>query len=176
MPSIVICPFITYTCADPGNFVRGVHIRRPKNTMFFFVFLVLNLFYSLQRGSNGFNTDQGSKGGSNILQGGPTYYRGGVQQFPGGPTFSRGRGPNPNFYRNPYNLCFSRGGGVRTPYLPSGSAHDQVEWLNLLMHALCFCYCLLTFFSNIFRFYSLSFQKYLSGTHSECKTVWICRS
>ena len=94
MPSIVICPFITYTCADPGNFVRGVHIRRPKNTMFFFVFfLVLNLFYSLQRGSNGFNTDQGSKGGSNILQGGPTYYRGGgggsnnfqgVQLFPGG--------------------------------------------------------------------------------------------
>ena len=31
----------------------------------------------------------------------------GVQHFPGGPTFSRGGGPNANFYRNPYNLCFS---------------------------------------------------------------------
>ena len=43
----------------------------------------------------------------------------GVQHFPGGPTFSRGD-PNANFYRNPYNLWFSR--GVRTPYPPSGSA------------------------------------------------------
>ena len=42
---------------------------------------LLNLFYSLQRGSNGFIT----------------HFPGG-----GGPTFSRG-GPNANFYRNPYN-------------------------------------------------------------------------
>ena len=39
------------------------------------------------------------------------------QGFRGSPTFSRGggggggvqRGPNANFYRNPYNLSFSRG-------------------------------------------------------------------
>ena len=41
----------------------------------------------------------------------------------GGPTFSRGSnlfqgGPNANFYRNPYNLCFSRGGGSPTPLGP----------------------------------------------------------
>ena len=51
------------------------------------------------------------------------------QGFRGGPTFSRGGGgggskcPNANFYRNPYNLCFSRERGVRTPYPPSRSAH-----------------------------------------------------
>ena len=38
--------------------------------------------------------------GSNIFQGG------GVQIFPGG-----GGVPSANFYRNPYNLWFSRGGG-----------------------------------------------------------------
>ena len=67
-------------------------------------FLVLNLFYSLQRGSNGFNAEkktilfQGSRGGPTISI---------VQLFPGG----GGGGPYANFYRNPYNLCFSRGGG-----------------------------------------------------------------
>ena len=44
-----------------------------------------------------------------------------VHYFPGAgggcPTFSR-RGPNANFYRNPYKyLLFSRG-SVRTPYPP----------------------------------------------------------
>ena len=42
-----------------------------------------------------------------------------------GPTFFRGRGgmsnffqggPNANFYRTPYNLLFTRGWGVQTPY------------------------------------------------------------
>ena len=42
----------------------------------------------------------------------------------GGQTFSRG-GPNANFYRNPYNLWFSR--GVRTPYPPSRSAHAWIS-------------------------------------------------
>ena len=45
----------------------------------------------------------------------------GVHYFPGGggcQTFSMG-GPNANFFRNPCTyLLFSRGGGVRTPYLP----------------------------------------------------------
>ena len=57
-------------------------------------FLVLNLFYSLQRGPNCFITEktilfQGSRGG-------PTFSR-------GVPTFARGC-PNANFYRNTYNL------------------------------------------------------------------------
>ena len=45
----------------------------------------------------------------------------GVHYFLGGgcQTFSRGGSPNSNFFRNPYKfLLFSRGGGVRTPYLP----------------------------------------------------------
>ena len=62
-------------------------------------YLVLSLFYSLKRGSNGFIAEktiilyQGSRGG--LLYGG-------VQNF------SRGGGPNANFYRNPY-LLFSKG-------------------------------------------------------------------
>ena len=35
----------------------------------------------------------------------------GVQLFPGG----GGGGPNANFYRNPYNLLFSRGSGPTIP-------------------------------------------------------------
>ena len=50
---------------------------------------------------------------------------GGVQLFQGG-----GGGPNANFYRNPYNLLFSRGWGGPDPYPPSGSAH------GLLLHTL----------------------------------------
>ena len=53
-------------------------------------FFVINLFYSLQSGSNGFITE--GRRGVQLLPGG-----GGVQ-------------------RNPYNLWFSR--GVRTPYPP----------------------------------------------------------
>ena len=58
-------------------------------------YLVLSLFYSLQRGSNGVIAEktiliiyQGSRGGSLFSRGG------------GGQTFSRG-GPNANFFRNP---------------------------------------------------------------------------
>ena len=47
------------SCADPGIFVRrggggggGVEARRPGQC-----FLVINLFYSLQSGSNGFITE-----------------------------------------------------------------------------------------------------------------------
>ena len=83
-------------------------------------YLILSLFYSLQRGSNGFIAKK------NILilyqgsRGAPLFFR-------GCQTFSRGGGgdPNANFHRNPYTyLLFSRG-GVRTPYPPSGSAHGQ---------------------------------------------------
>ena len=74
-------------------------------------YLVLSLFYSLQRGSNGFIAEktilifyQGSRGG-------PLLSRGGVKLFPGG-------GPNANFFRNPCTyLLFSRG-GVSGPPIP----------------------------------------------------------
>ena len=76
-------------------------------------YLVLSLFYSLKRGSNGFIAEktililyQGS--------GGPLFSGEMSNFFQGG-----GGGPNANFYRNPYTyLLFSRGGGVRTPYPP----------------------------------------------------------
>ena len=62
------------SCADPGIFVRrggggggGVEARRPENSLDN-VFLVINLFYSLQSGSNGFITERGG--------GGPTSSRG----------------------------------------------------------------------------------------------------
>ena len=86
-------------------------MRKSRNFCQFY--LVLSLFYSLKRGSNGFIADktllilyQGSKGG-------PLFSRG------GGSNFFQGGGPNASFFRNPYTyLLFSRGVGVRTPYPP----------------------------------------------------------
>ena len=82
-------------------------------------YLVLSLFYSLQRGSNGFIAEKtililyhyfpGGGGGGG---GG-----GGVKLFPGGC-------PNANFFRNPCTyLIFTR--GVYGPPIPFGSAHGQ---------------------------------------------------
>ena len=74
----------------------GGVVLRPENSLdnvFFFSFLlVLNLFYSLQRGSNGFIIAK------TIL----------FQRIEGS-TFSRDvgggvQGPSANFYRNRYNL------------------------------------------------------------------------
>ena len=63
-------------------------------------YLVLSLFYSLKRGSNGFIAEKtililykGSRGGP-LFSGGGGGGGGGVQLFPGG-------GPKANFYRNP---------------------------------------------------------------------------
>ena len=71
-------------------------------------YLVLSLFYSLQRGSNGLIAEktililyQGSRGG-------PLFSRRGVSNFFQG---GGGWGPNANFFRNPCTyLLFSRGG------------------------------------------------------------------
>ena len=86
--------------------------------------LVLSLFYSLKRGSNGFIAEktilihyQGSRGGTFFSGGGG----GGVQLFPGG------GGPNANFYRNLFffiRTCYFPG-GCPEPLSPSGSAHGQ---------------------------------------------------
>ena len=97
-------------CKGAGG---GVQVRRPENSLdnvllLLLLFLVLNLFNSLQ-GIQWF------------------YYRENYT-FPmiqRGPTFSRGSnflqgGPNANFYKNPYNLLFSR--GVQTP-IPSLDPH-----------------------------------------------------
>ena len=70
------------------------------------VFLVLNLFYSLQRDP------------MISLQRGVSIF----QEGGGKTSFGGGGGSNANFYRNPYNLWFSRGGGggggVWTPIPP----------------------------------------------------------
>ena len=81
-------------------------------------YLVLSLFYSLKRGSNGFIAEKtililykGSNAGPLFSGGGGG---GGVQLFPEGGV----GGSKCNFYRNPYKyLLFSRG-SVRTPYPP----------------------------------------------------------
>ena len=78
-------------------------------------YLVLSLFYSLKRGSNGFIAEKTILILYKRSRGGPLFSggrgKGGCQLFQGG-------GPNANFYRNPYTyLLFSRG-SVRTPYPP----------------------------------------------------------
>ena len=63
--------------------------------------------------------------------------REGGQDFPVGSNFfqggrGRGGGPNANFYINPYNLWFSRGGGP-DPLYPTLDPHmgDTPEIMNL---------------------------------------------
>ena len=68
------------SCADPGSFVRRGGARRPENSLDN-VFLVINLFYNLQSGSNGFITE------GLIL--------GGVQRNPYNLWFSREGDPDP---------------------------------------------------------------------------------
>ena len=83
----------------------GGNMRGSRNFCQFY--LVLSVFYSLKRGSNGL---------LHYFPGGPTFFQGGGEVQ----LFSRGGGvsPNANFYRNTYMyLLFSRG-SVRTPYPP----------------------------------------------------------
>ena len=87
-------------------------------------YLVLRLFYSLKRGSNGFIAEKlilykGSRGGP-FFSGG-----GGVHLFPGG----GGGGPNANFYKkkNIYVLVIFQG-ECPDPQPPSGSAHGQFHY------------------------------------------------
>ena len=66
----------------PGPTARNKTALTTLDVFFFFFCLVLNLFCSLQRWSNGCISE-------------------GVQLFQGG---GGGGGLNANFYRNPYNL------------------------------------------------------------------------
>ena len=68
------------TCADPGIFLSGGGGGGSR---------LLNFFYSLQRGSNGFITHFPGGGESNYFQG----------------------GPNANFYRITITCVFPGGGG-----------------------------------------------------------------
>ena len=73
-----------------GNFFRGgggVQARRSEDSLSN-VFLVLNLFFSLQSGSNGFITKKttctlfkGSRGGPTFSRGGTTFFLGGGGGF-----------------------------------------------------------------------------------------------
>ena len=90
-------------------------------TFFFLVLLVLNLFYSLQRGSSGSITEKaklfhGSRGGPTFSWGG-----GGVQLFPGG------GGVQVQISIETRITCDFPGMGGPDPLsLPSGSAHDMI--------------------------------------------------
>ena len=85
-------------------------------------YLVLILFYSLQRGSNGFIAEktililnQGSRGG-------PLFSRGGVKLFPGG-----GGVQTLISLETHVRTCYFPGvGGVRTPYPPLVRHMDNV--------------------------------------------------
>ena len=97
------------------NKLNRVHVRnqefllgggggsRPDRQKTICFFLVFNLFYSLQRGSNGF-----------ITEGGPAFSKRGVG---GG-----GGGVQMLISIEIYITCDFPGGGFRTPYPPSGSA------------------------------------------------------
>ena len=86
--------------------------------IFFQFYLVLILFYSLQRGSNGFIAEktililyQGFRGGPSFSRGGgPTFFQGGVQMLISIETHIR--------------TCYFPG-GCPDPLSPSGSAHGQ---------------------------------------------------
>ena len=95
------------TCADSRFFVKS--------------YLVLSLFYSLQRGSNGFIAEktililyQGSRGGPLFSMGGgyQTFSGLGVQMLISLETHVR-------------TCYFPGGGGCPDPLSPSGSAHGQ---------------------------------------------------
>ena len=92
-------------CKHILSAAEGFRVRGSRNFCQFY--LVLSLFYSLKRGSNGFIAEktililyQGSRGGPLYSGGGGGW---GVSNFFKG-------GPNANFYRNQYMyLLFSRG-------------------------------------------------------------------
>ena len=92
------------------DYCKGVQVHLPENSSdnVVFCFLVLSLFYSFTEGVQW------------LFQRKLLFLKvsEGVQLFQGvRATFSMEGGPMGNFYRNPCNLLFSRGGG-RTPYPP----------------------------------------------------------
>ena len=100
-----------------GGFGAGGNMRGSR--IFCQFYLILILFYSLQRGSNGFIAEknililyQGSRGAPLFSRGCPTFSRGGVQMLISIKTHIR-------------TCYFPGGGGYTDPPSPSGSAHGQ---------------------------------------------------
>ena len=101
------------SCADPGIFVRGGggpgqsgKKKSSDNVFFSSPQLILQKSYGqFHRNLSFFMVSEG------------------VQHFPGGPTFSRGS--NCLFPIETHITCDFPGGGVRTPYPPSGSALEN---------------------------------------------------
>ena len=95
----------------------GGNMRGSRNFCQFY--LVLSLFYSLQRGSNGFTAEktililyQGSRGGPLFSRGVVSiFFQGGVQMLISLETHIL--------------TCYFIGGGCPDPLSPSGSAHGQ---------------------------------------------------
>ena len=86
---------IFFVMGGGGGGGSGSTARKQPEQCFF---VVRNLFYSLQSGSNGFITEE------TILFQGSSFQGGGVQLFPGGGGPPLPGGPNAHFYRNSYNL------------------------------------------------------------------------
>ena len=106
------------SCADSGIFFRCVQARRPENSLDYLFFLSPTYFTVYREGpmvllQRKLYFSKDPEGVQHLLGGGG-----------GGPTFSRGGGgPNAKFYRNPYNLWFSKGGSP-DPYPPPPSPLD----------------------------------------------------
>ena len=124
------------SCSDPGIFVRwgggggggpGQTDEKSSDNAFYFI-LVLIIFYRSQMVNfNEIYHFSRLERGSNIFQGG------------GGSNFFQGGGVQLLIpYRNPYNLWFSRGGGVRIPSPPPLDPHlnnnNSVHKICYLMH------------------------------------------
>ena len=117
MVCFVLTPRCSHTDMLQPHFIScrgasGTGVNMSVSRSFCQFYLVLILFYSLKRGSNGFIAEKTILMLYKGSRGGPLFSGGG-----GCLTFFQG-GPNANFYRNPYTyLLFSRG-SVRTPYPP----------------------------------------------------------
>ena len=107
------------------DYCQGVQVHLPENSSdnVGFCFLVLSLFYSFTEGVQWLF--QRKLLFLKVSEGVQLFQGGGGQLFPW-----RGGGPMGNFYRNPYNLRFSRGGA--DPISPSGSAHAISQLIFLI--------------------------------------------
>ena len=112
------------------DYCQGVQVHLPENSSdnVVFCFFSPQLILQFYRGCPMVI----SKKTISFKQRGSNFFKGGG--WGGRATFSMGGGgPMGNFYRNPYNLWFSRGGeGGRTPYPPSGSAHAISQLIFLI--------------------------------------------
>ena len=109
---------VSHTYMQQPHFISCIGVSGAGGNMcgsriFCPFYLVLSLFYSLQRGSNGFIADktililyQGSRGGPLFPGGGGGY-----------PTFSKGVQMLISIETH-IRTCYFPGGGVRTPYPP----------------------------------------------------------